>query len=109
MTRELRKSTTRPTHGLVLANGGTATHEYVVCLSTRARRDRSPYPEKNPLPPKTVDWFVPEVEVVADGECNIEVSLIISYCPIPETKGDVDEVRGYCRLIRLSLIATGRR
>jgi hypothetical protein len=92
MTRELRKAFGEPRNGLVLANGGVATHEYVVCLSSRPRRDGSPYPERNPLPPKTVDWFVPEIEAVADGDANVEVFPFPVFCLSFDMGRKADEV-----------------
>lgn len=71
MTRELRKR--NATHGLVLANGGVATHQHVVCLSTKPRKDGCPYPEKNPLPHLVEDVFCPPVDARAEGEAIVEV------------------------------------
>jgi hypothetical protein len=73
MTRELRKAFGEPRHGLVLANGGYVSHEYVVCLSSRPRKDGAGYPERNPLEGKEAGWFVPTVDEKAEGEANIEV------------------------------------
>ena len=72
MTRQLRNG--RAKHGLVLANGGVVTHQHVVCLSTRPRKDGNPYPEKNPLPQLIEDVFCPPVDEKADGEAIVEVS-----------------------------------
>jgi hypothetical protein len=71
MVREIRKG--RFQKGLVLANGGVVSYQHVVCLSSKPRSDGSPYPEKNPLPEQTTDWFVPEIEHPADGDARIEV------------------------------------
>lgn len=87
MTRELRKSNSSPRHGLVLANGGVATHEYVVCLSSRPRRDGESYPERNPLPAKTTDWFVPPVEEAVEGEASIEVCNLLFFLGVLGFKG----------------------
>jgi hypothetical protein len=57
--------------GLVLANGGVATYQHVVCLSTRPRN--SPYPEENLLPKILDDEPVPPVDEKATGEATIEV------------------------------------
>ncbi|TVY85952.1 hypothetical protein LAWI1_G006898, partial [Lachnellula willkommii] len=48
MVRVLRSGKART--GLVLANGGVATYQHVVCLSSHARPSPSPYPTTNPLP-----------------------------------------------------------
>lgn len=71
MTRELRKGNAK--HGLVLANGGVLTHQHVVCLSARPRKDGSSYPEKNPLPHLIEDIFCPPVGGKAEGEAVVEV------------------------------------
>lgn len=79
MVRQLRKGKVQ--NGLVLANGGLLSYQHVVCLSTNPRRDNSPYPDKNPLPERTTDWFVPDLEQPAEGEARIEVRfpLLFSY------------------------------
>lgn len=74
MTRELRKGKTR--NGLVLANGGTVTHQHVVCLSTSSRKDGSFYPEKNPLPHLIDDVFCPPVDGHAEGEAVVETYTV---------------------------------
>jgi len=71
MVRELRKGKAR--NGLVLANGGMVTYQYVVCLSNKPRN--SPYPDRNPLPDVLDDEPVPTVAEKAQGEATIEVSL----------------------------------
>jgi len=71
MTRELRKGNGK--YGLVLANGGVVTHQHVVCLSTRPRKDGSSYPEKNPLPHLIEDVFCPPVDEKVEGEAIVEV------------------------------------
>jgi hypothetical protein len=72
MVRELRKGKAR--NGLVLANGGMVTYQYVVCLSNKPRD--SPYPESNPLPDLLEDEEVPKVDEKAEGEAVIEVSFV---------------------------------
>jgi hypothetical protein len=69
MVRELRKGKSR--NGLVLANGGWLTHQYVICLSTQPRN--SPYPSKNPLPDLLADKNIPDIEEQASGDATIEV------------------------------------
>ena len=69
MVRELRKGTIQ--NGLILANGGVATYQYVVCLSKYPRI--SPYPPENPLPQLLDDKSVPEIDESAEGEATIEV------------------------------------
>jgi hypothetical protein len=70
MVRELRKGKVR--NGLVLANGGVVTYQYVVCLSNKPRT--SPYPDRNPLPDLLDNESVPKVDEKAEGEAVIEVS-----------------------------------
>lgn len=74
MVRELRKG--KMESGLVLANGGVATYQYAVCLSTKPRKERSPYPEKNPLPAVVTDIPVPKVDAVAEGEAIVETYTV---------------------------------
>lgn len=74
MVRELRKGSMQ--NGLVLANGGVATYQYAVCLSTKPRKDNSPYPEKNPLPAVITDIPVPEVDAIAEGEATVETYTV---------------------------------
>lgn len=71
MVRHLRRGEAR--NGLVLANGGVCTYEHVICLSSQPRKDGSVYPQKNPLPPVVIDWYVPPVDNQAEGEAVIEV------------------------------------
>jgi hypothetical protein len=70
MVRELRKGKAR--NGLVLANGGMLTYQYVICLSSQPRN--SPYPDLNPIPDLLDDQRVPTVDEKAEGEAVIEVS-----------------------------------
>jgi hypothetical protein len=72
MVRELRQGKAR--NGLVLANGGVVTYQYVVCLSKNPRD--SHYPDRNPLPDR-LDVSVPIVDEKAEGEATIEVSFLI--------------------------------
>jgi hypothetical protein len=71
MVRQLRKG--KGHNGLVLANGGMVTYQYVVCLSNRP--GNSPYPDRNPLPYLLEDEPVPIIDEHAEGEATIEVSL----------------------------------
>ena len=71
MVRQLRKGNGQ--RGLVLANGGTLTYQYVVCLSSQPRG--SPYPDRNPLPEILHDEPVTPVDERAGGEAMIEVSM----------------------------------
>jgi hypothetical protein len=75
MVRELRKG--RGKNGLVLANGGVVTYEYVVCLSSKPRN--SPFPDRNPLPEYVTDEPIPPVDEKAEGEAVIEVSFNTNY------------------------------
>ena len=74
MVRELRKG--KMQNGLILANGGVATYQHVVCLSSEPRKDHSPYPEKNPLPAVVTDVPVPQVDTVAEGEAVVETYTV---------------------------------
>jgi hypothetical protein len=71
MVRKLRKG--RGKNGLVLANGGIVTYEYVVCLSSKPRN--SPFPDQNPLPEYVTDEPIPAVDEKAEGEALIEVRI----------------------------------
>lgn len=73
MVRELRKGKSHT--GLVLANGGVVSYQYVVCLSSKPRA--SPYPEKNPLPDALDDVPVPDFEMEVEGEAVIEVGFSV--------------------------------
>jgi hypothetical protein len=70
MVRQLRKG--GPKHGLVLANGGVLSYQYVVCLSSQPRKNGRAYPE-NPLPEILSDLPVPQIDERAEGEATIEV------------------------------------
>lgn len=75
MTRQLRAG--KGKNGLILANGGVATYQHVVCISTRPRSDNSGYPCIQPLPEILKDLPVPKIEEVAEGEAVIEVRVFI--------------------------------
>ncbi|TVY35547.1 hypothetical protein LSUB1_G005578 [Lachnellula subtilissima] len=76
MVRQLRSG--KGLTGLVLANGGIATYQHVVCLSSRARN--SPYPPTNPLPEFLADEPghapVPAIDEKATGEATIETYTV---------------------------------
>ncbi|KAH6722885.1 hypothetical protein BKA61DRAFT_533552 [Leptodontidium sp. MPI-SDFR-AT-0119] len=72
MVRKIRKGEAQ--RGLVLANGGMVTYQYVVCLSSQPRT--SPYPDRNPLPEFLKDGPVPEVVEKAEGEAIIETYTV---------------------------------
>lgn len=72
MVRKIRKGEAR--RGLILANGGLATYQYAVCVSSSARK--GPYPDKNPLPELLLDVAAPPVDPHAEGEATIEVSFV---------------------------------
>lgn len=72
MVRQLRSPGNKK-HGLILANGGVLTYQYVICLSSRPRDDPLPYPKSNPLPEVLKDVPAPVVDETADGEAVIEV------------------------------------
>ncbi|KUJ06859.1 uncharacterized protein LY89DRAFT_661468 [Mollisia scopiformis] len=72
MVRELRKGKVQ--RGLVLANGGMVTYQYVVCLSSRPRG--SPYPDRNPLPDLLTKDPAPEIVEKAEGGAVIETYTV---------------------------------
>jgi len=71
MVRELRKKEKK--NGLILANGGMVTYQYVVCLSSQPRA--SPYPDQNPLPDLLEEGH-PPIEQLAEGEGLIETYTV---------------------------------
>ncbi len=74
MVRQLRKGKNQ--NGLVLANGGVATYQHAICLSSKPRKGGSPYPDQNPLPEVITDVPVPEVDVEAEGEAVVETYTV---------------------------------
>jgi hypothetical protein len=74
MVRALRSG--RGKIGLVLANGGNATYQHVICLSTTVRADGSPYPLQSPLPATLENEPHPQVDVGASGEMVIETYTV---------------------------------
>lgn len=72
MVRHLRRGKAR--NGLILANGGVCTYQYVMCFSAKPRKDGTAYPETNPIPPVVSDWYVPPVDDQAEGDAVVEVS-----------------------------------
>jgi hypothetical protein len=79
MTRQLRAGKGKT--GLILANGGNATYQHVVCLSSKPRADGSAYPCIQPLPDLLTDLPVPPIEETAEGEAVIEVSVLTERGP----------------------------
>ena len=71
MTRALRDG--RGRKGLVLANGGVLSYQYVVILSKEPRREDGAYPE-NTLPKEIIDLPAPELVLDPEGEATVEVS-----------------------------------
>lgn len=86
MTRQLRDG--RGKNGLVLANGGVATYQAVVCLSSSPRRDGLPYPDSNPLPEMVADVQSPVVAIQAEGDATVETYTV-------EFNRDGSPLRGY--------------
>ena len=97
MVRRLRSSSSHPNtsshtpakslpsshqNGLVLANGGLISHQHVLCLSCSPRKDGSAYPSANPLPELLISEEAPIVEALVEGECVIEVSPFLLFCPL---------------------------
>jgi hypothetical protein len=87
MVRHLRRGEAQ--NGLILANGGVCTYQHVVCLSTEARRDGSPYPARNPLPPVVTNWYVPPVDREAKGEAVVEVWIGTCHICVLLTTADI--------------------
>ncbi|KAF2739278.1 hypothetical protein EJ04DRAFT_457971, partial [Polyplosphaeria fusca] len=73
MTRALRHGR-RGTKGLVLANGGVLSYQYVVVLSSTPPVHA--YPVQNPLPDEITDVAAPEVEREAEGEAVVETYTV---------------------------------
>ena len=88
MSRQLRAGKGR--NGLILANGGVATYQHVLCLSTAARPTNSPYPLENPLPETITDVPVPPIADVAEGEAVIEVRETLQITPSPVLTAHTD-------------------
>ena len=78
MVRQLRTGNGK--NGMVLANGGVATYQHVVCLSTRPKADGLAYPQENPLPEYVEDLPVPQIAAQAEGDAVIEVSQDTGCC-----------------------------
>jgi hypothetical protein len=74
MVRQLRSG--RGRNGLILANGGVVTYQHVLCLSSRPRDDKSPYPEENVLSQEVDDIPCPAIEFYPNGAAIIEVSKL---------------------------------
>ncbi|KAK6345700.1 hypothetical protein TWF718_007609 [Orbilia javanica] len=73
MTRQLRSG--KGSTGLVLANGGSATYEHAICISTQPRPQESPYPASAPLPLFT-EVYGPPVDETPEGEAVIETYTV---------------------------------
>ncbi|RMZ90602.1 hypothetical protein DV736_g2164, partial [Chaetothyriales sp. CBS 134916] len=74
MTRVLRSG--RGKNGLILANGGNLTYQFVICLSSQPRKDGAPYPKTNPLPETITNVPVPSIEENPEGEAIIETYTV---------------------------------
>ena len=75
MVRQLRGN--KGKRGLILANGGLATYQFVLCLSRSPRRDGLPYPTQQPLPELVTDVQVPPVVLQAEGDAIVEVRYYV--------------------------------
>lgn len=105
MVRALRcRSPERPNprNGLVLANGGMVTYQYVVCLSSTP--PKTPYPTHNPLPDLLSPHDIPEIEESANGEAVVETYTV-------EFNRDGTPGMGYVvgRLLSLGARGEGKR
>ena len=96
MVRELRRGSSQ--HGLVLANGGVLTYQHALCLSTRPRKDGSPYPDKNPLARYVTDIPVPIITAEAEGEAIIEVNPTSNLSALCKDYTDLDRADLYSRI-----------
>ncbi|KAI9653366.1 MAG: hypothetical protein M1831_006071 [Alyxoria varia] len=82
MVRQLRErrdnilGSEPPQNGLILANGGVATYQHVVCLSTRPRTDGAAYPKANPLPAVVSEVSTPQIAERAEGPAVIETYTV---------------------------------
>ena len=74
MTRSLRQQEGK--HGLVLANGGVATYQHVICLSTVSPQTSHIYPAKNPLPDHLPVLPESEIEAKPNGEAAVETYTV---------------------------------
>ena len=74
MVRQLRQG--KGKNGLVLANGGVATYQHVVLLSSQPRTDGSSYPQENPLSEYVDDLPVPKIADHPEGEATIETYTV---------------------------------
>ncbi|KKY21520.1 putative acetylacetyltransferase [Phaeomoniella chlamydospora] len=74
MTRQLRQGKGR--NGLILANGGVLTAQYVICLSCHPRPEGSLYPCEDPLPKTLTYDDAPVLEKRADGDAIIETYTV---------------------------------
>lgn len=82
MVRQLRQPG-RPHNGLILANGGVVTYQHVIILSSSPRRDGTPYPARDPLPPVLTPDSTPSVDAQAEGEAVIEVRALQQTDTVP--------------------------
>ncbi|KAF3152199.1 hypothetical protein TWF569_003233 [Orbilia oligospora] len=73
ITRQLRSG--KGSTALVLANGGSATYEHVICISSQPRPTGSPYPASVPLPEFT-EVSGPPVDETPEGEAVIETYTV---------------------------------
>jgi hypothetical protein len=73
MTRQLRAG--KGKKGLVLCNGGVLSYQYVVILSTTARKSGG-YPLENPLPEILQDGEAPGLADGAQGEAVVETYTV---------------------------------
>lgn len=83
MTRALREG--KGKKGLVLANGGVLSYQYVVVLGKEPRKQGGAYPE-NVLPKEITDVPAPEIVTEPEGMAIIEVYP--SLCQIWKQKAD---------------------
>ncbi|EGX48204.1 hypothetical protein AOL_s00081g67 [Orbilia oligospora ATCC 24927] len=71
----LRLRSGKGSTALVLANGGSATYEHVICISSQPRPTGSPYPASAPLPEFT-EVSGPPVDETPEGEAVIETYTV---------------------------------
>ena len=89
MTRQLRHhpSTSKPSTGLVLANGGLLTSGHALCLSSHPHPSNSPYPSHTPLP-SLLTTPAPAIDDHASGAATVETYTV-------EFNRDGSPLRGY--------------
>ena len=74
MTRHLRER--RGKNGLILANGGVATYQHVICLSSEPPTEVHQYPQSNPLPETLPSLDDSAFEREPNGRASVETYTV---------------------------------